>query len=56
MEKMIPDMHKKACRVLYIRFNGAPEGDHRAQYYADKRKNYPPDIERDPNKDYSFKV
>jgi len=45
-----------ARRVLYITFNGASEGDHRAQYYADKRKNYPPDIERDPDKDYAFKV
>jgi len=26
------------------------------QYYADKRKNYPPDIERDRQRDYAFKV
>ncbi len=54
--RSLPNTTDKARRVLYITFNGVSEGDHRAQYYADKRKNYPPDIERDPNKDYSFKV
>jgi hypothetical protein len=51
-----PNKTDQARRVLYITFNKASDGDHRAQYYADKRKNYPPDIERDPNKDYAFKV
>jgi ectoine hydroxylase-related dioxygenase (phytanoyl-CoA dioxygenase family) len=46
----------KARRVLYITYNKGSEGDSREQYYADKRRNYPPDIERDPKKDYSFKV
>jgi hypothetical protein len=26
------------------------------QYYADKRKSVPPDIERDPNRTYTFRV
>lgn len=43
-------------RVLYVTYNGASQGDHRAQYYADKRTSYPPDIERDPSKDYVFRV
>jgi hypothetical protein len=43
-------------RVLYVTYNGASAGDHRERYYADKRASYPPDVERDPNKDYSFKV
>lgn len=51
-----PNNTDHARRVLYITFNRASEGDHRAQYYSDKRKNYPPDIERDPDKDYAFKV
>ena len=51
-----PNKTDKARRVLYITYNKLSEGDHRLQYYADKRKNYPPDIERDPNKDYAFKV
>jgi len=51
-----PNRTGKARRVLYITYNSVSEGDSRVQYYTDKRKNYPPDIERDPGKDYSFKV
>ena len=51
-----PNRTDKARRVLYITYNRKSEGDSRAKYYADKRRNYPPDIERDPDKDYSFKV
>jgi ectoine hydroxylase-related dioxygenase (phytanoyl-CoA dioxygenase family) len=51
-----PNHTGKARRVLYITYNKASEGDSRQQYYADKRRNYPPDIEREPGKDYSFKV
>jgi len=54
--RSMPNNTHQARRVLYITFNGISEGDHRAQYYADKRKNYPPDIERDPDKNYAFKV
>ena len=43
-------------RVLYITYNKASAGDSRERYYAAKRKSYPPDVERDPNRDYSFKV
>ena len=42
--------------MLYITYNRLSEGDSRAQYYADKHKNYPPDIERDAGRDYRFKV
>ena len=51
-----PNRTDKARRVLYITYNKASMGDSRERYYADKRRNYPPDIERDPDKDYSFKV
>ena len=51
-----PNHSGKARRVLYITYNKASEGDSREQYYADKRRSYPPDIERDPGKDYSFRV
>jgi len=51
-----PNRTDQARRVLYITYNKASEGDSREKYYADKRRNYPPDIERDPNKDYAFKV
>lgn len=51
-----PNKTDQARRVLYITYNKSSQGDSREQYYADKRRNYPPDIERDPDKDYSFKV
>ncbi len=54
--RSLPNNTDKARRVLYITYNKLSEGDHRQQYYADKRKTYPPDIERDPNKDYAFRV
>lgn len=51
-----PNLTDRQRRVLYITYNRRSEGDHRARYYADKRKNYPPDIERDPDKNYVFRV
>ena len=51
-----PNHSSEARRVLYITYNKTSEGDSREQYYADKRRSYPPDIERDPGKDYSFRV
>ncbi len=51
-----PNMTDSPRRVLYITYNRASEGNHRAQYYADKRNSYPPDVERDPNKTYIFRV
>jgi len=41
---------------VYITYNRLSEGDSRAQYYADKHKNFPPDIERDPDRSYGYKV
>ncbi len=43
-------------RVLYYTYNRASEGDHLRQYYADKRKSYPPDIEREAGRDYRYRV
>lgn len=43
-------------RVLYVTYNRLSEGDHRAQYYADKRQSYPPDCERESGKSYTFRV
>lgn len=43
-------------RVLYYTYNRASEGDHLRQYYADKRKSYPPDIEREAGKEYRYRV
>lgn len=51
-----PNLTESARRVLYVTYNRASEGDHRAAYFADKRKSLPPDIERDPDKTYVFRV
>lgn len=51
-----PNLTTQPRRVLYVTYNRASEGDHRAQYYADKRQSYPPDCERDPAKTYVFRV
>ena len=43
-------------RIMFVTYNAASQGDHREKYYADKRASYPPDNERDPNKEYRFRV
>ena len=43
-------------RILYLTYNKASDGDHRVQYFAEKRAAFPPDIERDGSKTYTFKV
>ena len=51
-----PNMTNEQRRVLYVTYNAATEGDHRRQYYDDKRLSYPPDIEREAEKEYVFRV
>jgi ectoine hydroxylase-related dioxygenase (phytanoyl-CoA dioxygenase family) len=51
-----PNATAAARRVLYFTYNKASEGDHLAQYYADKRASYPPDIEREAGKEYRYRV
>ena len=51
-----PNLTDKARRVLYVSYNRLSEGDHRRQYYIDKRASYPPDCERDADKEYVFRV
>lgn len=43
-------------RVLYVTYNRLSEGDHRRQYYDDKRLSYPPDCEREDGREYVFRV
>ena len=43
-------------RNLYLTYNRAGDGRHRERYFSDKRKSYPPDNEREPGKQYKFKV
>ncbi len=51
-----PNRSAAPRRVLYYTYNKASEGDHLAQYYADKRASYPPDIEREEGKEYRYRV
>lgn len=43
-------------RILYLTYNLASHGDHRARYFADKHASFPPDIDRDKEKTYVFRV
>jgi 2-aminoethylphosphonate dioxygenase len=51
-----PNLTRTARRILYLTYNLASAGDHRAQYFADKHASFPPDIDRDPSKTYEFRV
>lgn len=49
-----PNCSTSPRRAMFITFNKLSEGGAmRAAYYQDKREKFPPDCERDPNKDYS---
>lgn len=47
-----PNRTAGARRGLYVTYNRASEGDRRADYFADKRAAFPPEIEREPGVDY----
>jgi hypothetical protein len=51
-----PNLTKSQRRVLYVTYNRAAEGDQRERYFSDKRKSFPPDVEREPGKQYVFRV
>lgn len=51
-----PNLTGEQRRILYLTYNRASDGDHRAQYYADKRASFPPDIDRRPGVEYRFRV
>jgi len=51
-----PNLTDHTRRIYYATYNRLSAGSHMAQYYADKHKNFPPDIDRDPDKEYVFRV
>lgn len=51
-----PNMTDSKRRVLYTTYALASEGDLRERYYADKRKSFPPDCERDASQTYEYKI
>ena len=49
-----PNRSQRSRRAFFITYNKLSEGgSKRTEYYQDKREKFPPDCERDPNKDYS---
>ena len=51
-----PNLTDSPRRILYITYNLAREGDHRERYFADKHASFPPDIDRDKEKAYVYRV
>ena len=51
-----PNLTRTTRRLFFATYNAVTKGDHMLQYYADKHKSFPPDIDRDPNKEYTFRV
>lgn len=51
-----PNLTDAPRRALYVTYNAASDGDHRAKYFADKRAAFPPDVERVPGAEYKFRV
>lgn len=51
-----PNRTAQMRRLYFATFNRLSEGDHLEAYYRDKHRNYPPDIDRDPEREYRFRV
>ena len=51
-----PNQTQAPRRILYVTYALAKHGDHRARYFADKRRDFPPDIERVAGRTYTFRV
>jgi ectoine hydroxylase-related dioxygenase (phytanoyl-CoA dioxygenase family) len=51
-----PNRTETPRRILYVTYALAVLGDHRERYFADKRRDFPPDIEREPGSIYTFRV
>lgn len=51
-----PNRTPEPRRVLYLTYNPVSQGDHYEAYFADKRRDYPPDAEREPGRSYRYRV
>jgi hypothetical protein len=51
-----PNATARQRRNVYLTYNLAADGDHRERYFADKRRSFPPDHEREPGKTYVYRV
>jgi len=51
-----PNTTNTSRRMLYATYAKVAEGDFRDKYYEDKRKSFPPDVEREAGKKYEYKI
>ncbi len=51
-----PNLGNSTRRLYFATYNKLSEGEHLEQYYADKHKTFPPDIDRVEGKEYTFRV
>jgi len=51
-----PNTSEETRRIYFATYNKLSDGDHLAQYYADKHKSYPPDIDRQDGEEYVYRV
>lgn len=51
-----PNNSLKPRRAAFITYNKSKDGDQLDTYYADKRRDFPPDIERPKDKVYTYRV
>jgi ectoine hydroxylase-related dioxygenase (phytanoyl-CoA dioxygenase family) len=51
-----PNLSNTTRRLYFATYNAISEGDHLTQYYKDKHDSYPPDIDREADKEYTFRV
>lgn len=51
-----PNSTDSSRRMLYLTYAKESEGDWRERYYADKRRSFPPDCEREKGKSYVYKI
>ena len=47
-----PNLTARPRRALYLTYNKATEGNVRDSYYREKRAVFPPDVEREPGRNY----
>lgn len=51
-----PNLTDQTRRLYFATYNPLSQGDHLQQYYSDKHKTFPPDIDREQGKEYVFRV
>ena len=51
-----PNMSDNIRRLYFATYNRLSDGDRMDEYYADKHKSLPPDIDREAGKEYVYRV